>query len=326
MTPRNFTEIFGNPYLAIGAAVVAIMGYLTVNALMIIWMERKVSARMQLRLGPTERGAFGLLQSVFDMGKLFGKELITPTHVSRGLFLAAPVLVFAPILALCSLIPISESWVFHDYDIALVMLLAFSGLSVIGIFSAGWGSNNKYSLMGAVRSVSQNIAYEIPLILSALAVVLMARELSLYQIVAKQTPVWYIVLQPVAAVVFLISATAETNRAPFDIPEAESELVGGFHTEYSGMRFGLFFFAEYSNMIIACSLATVLFLGGWRGPFLPGFVWFFLKVYGLIFVMMWFRWTFPRIRFDQLLSFSWLVLTPIAIANLFVTAVVQKLL
>lgn len=326
MTPRTFTDIMGNPYLAVAAATAVIMSYLTANALMIIWMERKVSARIQRRMGPTERGAFGLLQSIYDMGKLVGKEMITPAHVSRGLYLAAPVLVFAPILALCSLIPVSESWVFHDYDIALVMLLAFSGLAVIGIFSAGWGSNNKYSLMGAVRSVSQNIAYEIPLILSALAVVMMARELSLYQIVAKQDGLWNIVFQPVAAVVFLIAATAETNRAPFDIPEAESELIGGFHTEYSGMRFGLFFFAEYSNMVIACSLATVLFLGGWRGPVLPDFLWFFIKVYTLIFVMMWFRWTFPRIRFDQLLSFSWLVLTPIAIANLFVTAVVSKLL
>lgn len=326
MAPRNFNEIFGNPYLAVLAATTVIMGYLTVNALMIIWMERKVAARMQRRMGPTERGKFGLLQSIYDMGKLIGKELITPTHVNKGLYLAAPVLVFAPVLALCSLIPVSESWVFHDYDIALVLLLAFSGLVVIGIFSAGWGSNNKYSLMGAVRSVSQTIAYEIPLILSALAVVLMAKELSLYQIVVKQEGLWNIVFQPIAAVIFLISATAETNRAPFDIPEAESELIGGFHTEYSGMRFGLFFFAEYSNMIIACSLATILFLGGWHGPLLPGILWFFLKVYALIFVMMWFRWTFPRIRFDQLLSFSWLVLTPIAIANLFVTAVVSKLL
>jgi NADH-quinone oxidoreductase subunit H len=302
------------------------MGYLTVNALMIIWMERKVSARMQRRLGPTERGPFGLMQSVFDMGKLIGKELITPTNVSRGLYLAAPVLVFAPILALCSLIPISETWVFHDYDIALVLLLAFSGMSVLGIFSAGWGSNNKYSLLGAVRAVSQNIAYEIPLLLSVLAVVMLSRSLSLYDIVQSQSSYPYALIQPLAFVIFFIAITAETNRAPFDIPEAESELIGGFHTEYSGMRFGMFFFAEYSNMIIGCALATVLFLGGWKGPLLPGVVWFFLKVYALIFIMMWFRWTFPRIRFDQLLSFSWLVLVPLAIANLLITAVIQKLL
>lgn len=321
---RTFTEIFGNGYLAAVVAAAVIMGYLTVNATLIVYMERKVSARMQRRIGPIERGPLGLLQTVFDTIKLMGKELITPAHVNPVLYLAAPILVFMPLIAICSLFPISESWLFHDYDIALVLLFALSGTSVIGIFAAGWGSNNKYSLMGAVRSVSQNIAYEIPLILSALAVVLMARELSLYEIVLKQQPVWFIAFQPVAAIVFFIAATAETNRAPFDIPEAESELVGGFHTEYSGMRFALFFFAEYTHMIIACSLATVLFLGGWMGPILPGPVWFFLKVYLLIFVMMWFRWTFPRLRFDQLLSFSWLVLTPIALANFFLTAIARK--
>ncbi len=326
MNPRTLSEIVGNVWLAIPLTIAIIMGYLTVNALMIIWMERKVSARIQRRLGPTERGPFGLLQSIFDMGKLFGKELITPAHVSRGLYFAAPVIVFAPILAACSLIPVSESWVFSDYDVALVLLFALSGMSVIGIFFAGWGSNNKYSLLGAVRSVSQNIAYEIPLVLCALAVVMTAKSLNLHEIVMKQSVVPYVVFQPLAALIFLIAATAETNRAPFDIPEAESELIGGFHTEYSGMRFGMFFFAEYSNMIIACALATVLFLGGWKGPLLPGFVWFFIKVYALIFVMMWVRWTFPRVKFDQLLGFSWLVLVPAAIANLLLTAVVLKLI
>ncbi len=324
--PRDFVDIFGNPWLAAAAAIAVIMGFLSLNALMLIWMERKVSARMQRRMGPTERGPFGLLQTMFDMIKLLGKELITPTHVSRKLYLSAPVLMFVPIVAICSLFPLSENWVFHKYDIALVLVLAFSSMSILGIFAAGWGSNNKYSLLGAIRSILQNIAYEVPLILAVLAVVLVARSLSLYEIAMEQSPIPYILFQPLAAVIFFIAATAETNRAPFDIPEAESELIGGFHTEYSGMRFGMFFFAEYSNMVIVCALATILFLGGWHGPVLPGVVWFLIKVYALIFIMMWFRWTFPRLRFDQLLKFSWLLLVPLAVANLLVTALVLKLL
>ena len=327
---QNVIQIVGNVWIAVMVSVALIMGYLTVNALMIIWMERKVSARMQRRMGPTERGPFGLLQTIFDMGKLVGKELITPKHVHRVLYFAAPVIVFAPILAICSLFPVSEAWIFYDYNIAIVLLLAFSSINVIAIFTAGWGSNNKYALLGAVRSVSQNISYEIPLILSVLSIVLMARTLSLNGIVEAQSAWggmrWFILFQPLAFIIYLIAATAETNRAPFDIPEAESELVGGFHTEYSGMRFGMFFFAEFSNMVIVCALATVLFLGGFHGPLLPDIVWFFLKVYALIFLMMWFRWTFPRIRFDQLLSFAWLVLVPLALLNLLATAIVQKLL
>jgi NADH-quinone oxidoreductase subunit H len=323
---KDFNEIFGNPWLAIIAAVFVIMTFLALNALILVWMERKVSARFQRRLGPTERGPFGLFQTFFDMIKLFGKDLITPTHVDRVLYLLAPIMVFAPILAVCSLIPVMKDYVFHDYDIALVLVLALSGVNVIGVFTAGWGSNNKYALLGAVRAVSQNIAYEIPLILSVLPVVLLARSLSLYEITVAQESFPFLLIQPVAFLIYMIAVTAETNRAPFDIPEAESELVGGFHTEYSGMRFGMFFFAEYSNMVIVCAVGTVLFLGGWHGPVLPGFIWFFIKVYSLILVMMWVRWTFPRLRFDQLLSFAWLFLVPLALLNLFITAVVMKLI
>jgi len=322
---NDLTQILDNPWLALAAAVAGIMGYLTINAMMLIWLERKLSARIQRRLGPTEHGPFGLLQSVADMGKLLSKELLTPDHVHKPLYLLAPVLVFAPVIALCSLFPLSETWIFHDFDIAVVLLLSIGGLTIVGIFLAGWGSNNKYALLGAVRSVAQNISYEIPLILSVIPIVLMTGSMSLYQISLAQVSFPFIVVQPVAALIFLIAATAETNRAPFDIPEAESELIAGFHTEYSGMRFALFFFAEYSNMIIVCALATVLFLGGWRGPFLPGWMWFLLKVYALIMLMMWFRWTFPRLRFDQLMSFAWIVLVPLAILNLLVTIVVIKL-
>ncbi len=317
-------QLFPNPWIGLAAATGAVMGFITVNALFLIWLERKVSARMQRRYGPTEVGPFGLLQTLADMLKLIGKELITPDHVHRPLYLIAPVLVFAPLLALLSLVPINEGWVFHDFDIALVLLLAFSGLNVIGIFAAGWGSNNKYALLGAVRAVAQNISYEIPLLLAVIPIVLMTRSLSLHEIASAQSYP-FILVQPLAFIIYFISATAETNRAPFDIPEAESELIAGFHTEYSGMRFGAFFLAEFTNMVIVCAVATILFLGGWKGPLLPGWLWFFLKVYGLILVMMVFRWTFPRLRFDQLMTFAWAILVPLALVNLLLTIVVLKL-
>ncbi|MCE5334662.1 MAG: NADH-quinone oxidoreductase subunit H, partial [Desulfobacteraceae bacterium] len=194
-----------------------------------------------------------------------------------------------------------------------------------------WASNNKYALLGAIRSVAQNVAYEIPLLLAVMSVVLMVNSLSFSEIVNAQHRVWFILLQPIAGLVYLVSATAETNRAPFDIPEAESELVAGFHTEYSGMGFGLFFLAEYTNMFIVSAVAASLFFGGWQGPFgfsfgIPGVVWFLLKTYILIFVIMWVRWTFPRVRFDQLMNFSWKVMIPISLANLVATAVIMKLI
>ncbi|MDA0335636.1 MAG: NADH-quinone oxidoreductase subunit NuoH [bacterium] len=320
----QFFHTFDNPWIAIAAATGALLGFITINALWLIWLERKVSARMQRRYGPTEVGPFGLLQTLADVVKLVGKELITPDHVHRPLYLIAPILAFAPLAALLSLLPIDADWVFHDFDITLVLLLAFSGLNVIAIFAAGWGSNNKYALLGAVRAVAQNISYEIPLLLAVIPIVLMTRSLSLHEIASAQSYP-FILVQPLAFIIYFISATAETNRAPFDIPEAESELIAGFHTEYSGMRFGVFFLAEFTNMVIVCAVATLLFLGGWKGPLLPGFVWFFIKVYGLIAVMMVFRWTFPRLRFDQLMTFAWAILVPLALVNLLVTIVVLKL-
>jgi len=317
---------FPNVWIAVLVATAVIMGFITINALSLIWLERKVSARIQRRFGPTEVGPFGLLQTLADMVKLISKELLTPKHVHRPLYLIAPVLVFAPLLALLSLLPVSETWVFYDYDIALVLLLAFSGLNVICIFAAGWCSNNKYAMLGAVRAVAQNISYEIPLLLAVLPIVLMTRSMSLYQIGSAQEAYPFVLVQPLAFLIFFISALAETNRAPFDIPEAESELVAGFHTEYSGMRFGAFFLAEFTNMVIVAAVATILFLGAWNGPLLPGWLWFFIKVYGLILMMMWIRWTFPRLRFDQLMTYAWTVLVPLALINLLLTTVALKLL
>jgi NADH-quinone oxidoreductase subunit H len=259
------------------------------------------------------------------------KQLITPANVDKPLYHLAPIIVFAPVVAATALFPFAETFGLLDLDLGLVLVLALANFGILGIFMAGWGSNNKYALVGAMRSVAQSISYEIPLILAALSIVMMSGTTSLRGISAAQTAagggVWFVLLQPLAFVIYGISATAEVNRAPFDIPEAESELVAGFHTEYSGMRFGMFFFAEYSNMLIVSMVATCLFLGGWSGPgpMLLGPLWFFLKSYALIGLMMWFRWTFPRLRFDQLMAFAWKVLVPLSIVNLLLTAVAVKL-
>ncbi len=313
--------------LAIGTAV--IMGYLSVNVLFLVWLERKVSAFIQRRLGPMEVGPQGTLQTVADMVKLLGKQLLTPIAADKAVYWLAPVMVFIPTLCLASLIPLAGAEAFADQPYGLVVIIALSGLTVIAIFMAGWASNNKYAVLGGMRSVAQVIAYEIPVLLAALSVVMVAGTMNLRGLAdARVAGLPMILVQPLAALLYFIGITAETNRAPFDIPEAESELVGGFHTEYSGMRFALFFFAEYTNMLVLAALGATLFLGGWHGPWgdwgewLPGPVWLLLKAYALVVVMMWMRWTFPRLRFDQLMSFAWKLLIPVALVNLVVTAIV----
>jgi NADH-quinone oxidoreductase subunit H len=305
--------------------LIAVIALVSVNALFLIWMERKVAAHMQLRPGPMEVGPHGAIQTVADALKLMGKELITPDEVDKPIFWLAPIVVFLPVLLSFLVIPFSQSWIIRDMNVGIVLILAFSTLAVLAILMAGWASNNKYAVLGAIRSVAQNIAYEIPLLITVMSIILMVGSFKLSDIVAAQSQYWYVLLQPLAFIIYITCATAETNRAPFDLPEAESELVAGFHTEYSGMRFALFFLAEYTNMFIVSAIATVLFLGGWHGPFLPGVVWFLLKVYAVIFLMMWFRWTFPRVRFDQLITFAWKILIPLAFANLLITALVLKL-
>ena len=307
-----------------------VLGFSQLNALFLVWLERKVAGHIQLRPGPMEVGPHGLLQTIMDGVKLIGKELILPLQADKKLFFVAPVLVFMPVLVGFLVLPFAPDMVIHEMNVGVLLIFAFSTFTVLAILAGGWASNNKYSLLGAVRSVAQNIAYEIPLLLAVMSVVIMTNSLSFSVIVNAQRNVWFIFLQPVAGLIYLISATAETNRAPFDIPEAESELVAGFHTEYSGMGFGLFFLAEYTNMFIVSAVATSLFFGGWNGPFgislgIPGVFWFLFKTYILIFVIMWVRWTFPRIRFDQLMNFSWKVMIPVSLVNLVVTAIVLKL-
>jgi NADH-quinone oxidoreductase subunit H len=245
--------------------------------------------------------------------------------VDKPIYWLAPIVVFLPVLLSFLVIPFSQTMIIRDMNVGIILILAFSTLSVLAILMAGWSSNNKYSVFGAIRSVAQNVAYEIPLLVTVMSIILTVGSFKLSDIVAAQSQHWFIMVQPLAFILYIICATAETNRAPFDLPEAESELVAGFHTEYSGMRFALFFLAEYTNLFIAAAVATVLFLGGWRGPILPGAVWFLIKVYALVFMFMWFRWTFPRVRFDQLVTFAWKILIPLAFVNLLITAFILKL-
>jgi NADH-quinone oxidoreductase subunit H len=305
--------------------LIGVIALVSVNALFLIWMERKVSAHMQLRPGPMEVGWHGAIQTVADAVKLMGKELITPEEVDKPIYWLAPIVIFLPVLLSFLVIPFSETWIIKDLNVGIILILGFSTLAVLAILMAGWSSNNKYSVFGAIRSVAQNVAYEIPLLITVMSIILMVGSFKLSDIVAAQSRYWFVAVQPLAFILYIICATAETNRAPFDLPEAESELVAGFHTEYTGMRFALFFLAEYTNMFIVAAVATVLFLGGWRGPFLPGVIWFLLKVYAVIFLLMWFRWTFPRVRFDQLVTFAWKILIPLAFVNLLITALVLKL-
>ncbi|SBW04415.1 NADH-quinone oxidoreductase subunit H 1 [uncultured delta proteobacterium] len=308
-------------------ALVVIIAFVSVCAIVLVYGERKVAGFVQRRPGPYEVGPQGIIQPVCDAVKLMFKQIVRPTHADPGLFYLAPVLSFFPVLLLFLPIPFGEFLTGLNVNLGILLILAFSGINVIAVLLAGLASNNKYGLLGAARGVSQSVAYEIPLLLSVLAIAMMTGTLSFSEVVAKQGGwpwQWNVFTQPVAFLIFIISAFGETNRAPFDLPEGESELTGGFHTEYSGMGFGLFFLAEYANMVLVCAVATALFLGGYKGPFLDGPWWFMGKVSGLIFLMMWVRWTYPRLRFDQMLNLNWKWLLPLGVLNLLGTAFAMK--
>jgi NADH-quinone oxidoreductase subunit H len=296
------------------------------------WVERKVIGRMQRRYGPNRAGPFGLLQPIADLLKLIRKESFIPTAGIDVLYIGAPVLSAFTALAAFAVIPFGPGWEVAGYQIdgyianvsiSLMLLFALGSVGIYGFIVGGWASESKYSLLGSMRTCAQLVSYEVSLALSVLGIVLMAGSLSLVDIVARQEGDWWYVLpQAVGFVVFLIAGTAETNRAPFDLPEAETELVAGYHTEYSGMRWGLFQMAEYVNLILLSALATTLFLGGWHGPWDEWFgpLWFLLKVGVMIFLFIWLRTTLPRLRYDQLMRFGWKVLLPVATANAVVTA------
>ncbi|SPD72215.1 NADH:ubiquinone oxidoreductase, membrane subunit H [uncultured Desulfobacterium sp.] len=308
-------------------AILAFSLFIGLNGVILVWLERKVAGHVQRRPGPYEVGPHGLLQPVADALKLIGKQLFIPKGADKILFWAAPILSFLPVFLLLIPMPFGPKLFALDVDLGLLLILAFAGVNVLAICLAGWSSRNKWSLLGAARAVSQCVAYEIPMLLSLLSVAFMEGTLNLTQIVNQQEPwLWNIVYQPLAFIIFFVCAVAETNRCPFDLPEAESELTAGFHTEYSGMAFSMFMLAEYSYIIVVCCVATAVFLGGWHGPFYPGSWWFLGKVYALILVFMWLRWTYPRVRFDQLLNINWKWLLPLSLLNLFVTAFLVKVL
>ncbi|MDO8663149.1 MAG: NADH-quinone oxidoreductase subunit NuoH [Candidatus Omnitrophota bacterium] len=300
--------------------VSAVLGFISASAMFLIWWERKVSAHIQTRFGPMRVGWHGVLQPIADAIKLLCKEDIVPVGVDKWVWWLAPFFVTVPAVMAFVAIPFGKNLIVQDLNLGILYIIAITSTGIFGIFMAGWGSNNKYSLLGGMRSAAQIISYEIPLLISIITVLLFSGSLSMQKIVTAQAKYWFI-LNPslfVAFFVYIISATAEVNRAPFDLPEAESELVAGFHTEYSGMKFAMFFIAEYTNMFTISAIAATLFLGGWRGPLLPGPVWFLIKTYTIIFVLMWVRWTFPRVRVDQLMGFAWKVLTPISLVNLII--------
>jgi NADH-quinone oxidoreductase subunit H len=316
-------------------AGVLVIGLFAMLGLVLVIMERKVSAWMQIRLGPNRVGPKGMLQSLADTIKLMVKEGMTPDGADKFLFNLAPFI--AMIVAMLLLAPIAFATNFQlwDINIGVLYVSAISSLSVISILMAGWASNNKYSLIGAMRSGAQIVSYELSAGLSVLAIIVLTGDLKISTIVASQADGWWIfkghIPVIVAFVTFIIAVTAETNRAPFDMAEAESELTAGFHTEYSGMKFALFFLAEYVNVFIVCAIGATLFLGGpmplhighWNGfnhamDYVPSSLWFFGKTFFMIFLIMWFRWTFPRLRIDQLLNLEWKYLLPISMVNLLI--------
>ena len=300
------------------------------------YMERKVVAFMQHRIGPLYAGPYGLLQPIADAVKLIFKEDVVPNNVERVTYALAPIISFIPALLTFAVVPFAADatlfgreikMVISDLNIGVLFIFAVTSLGVYGIVLAGWSSGSKYSLMGALRSSAQMISYEVGYGLSIIGVILVANTLSLRELVAQQASVfdWFVWKQPLGFLLYLTCAIAETNRLPFDLPEAESELVAGYHTEYSSMRFATFFIGEYANMLAVSAVGATLFFGGWQGPYLPSIVWFIVKVFLFMFFYIWLRGTFPRFRYDQLMSFGWKVLLPLALLNTMVTAAIVML-
>lgn len=314
----------GTTALITFVATFIVLNFILITVLFLIWLERKVAGHMQHRPGPMYVGWHGLLVSLADGIKLLQKEDLMPKSADRILFRIAPYLVFLGMFLAFAVVPFSKHLAVVDLPIALLYIFAVSTLTSMGILIAGWSSNSKYPAFGAMRAVAQNISYEIPMVLSTIGVMMIAQSLSLQQIVeAQATSVWFIVLQPIAFLIFFIAALAEVNRPPFDLPEGESELVAGYHSEYSGMRFSMFTLVEFAGTFLMSAIAATLFLGGWSGPaFLPGIAWFFIKTYALVFLMMWVRWTVPRFRIDQVMDIGWKVLIPVSLANIIITAAV----
>jgi len=315
--------------------LLVVLVVLLVLAGYLVYVERRLLGFMQLRLGPNRAGFQGLLQPIADIVKLLVKEDFIPAGADRVVFLYAPAVVAASALLIFAVVPFARGWTFRgqeipgvisDLNVGLLFVLALSSLGVYGVALGGWASNSKFSLLGAIRGAAQMISYEISLGLSLVPVVMLAHSFSLVEIVRAQERLPFLLLQPLAFLIFFISSVAEMKRIPFDIPEAENELVAGYHTEYSGMRFGLYFMGEYITMVVLGALVAVFFLGGWRGPWLPPLFWFLLKVSLVVFALILIRATYPRLRYDQLMEFGWKILIPLALLNIVVTGGIMLLL
>jgi NADH-quinone oxidoreductase subunit H len=311
--------------------VVALMTAVLLPVPFVVWAERKVAGHIQFRPGPNRVGPFGLIQPFADVVKLLFKEETLPDKANKVVYFLAPMIALLPAITVMSVVPVGPSFYATDVNVGLLVFLAMSSLGVYAVTLAGWSGNNKYGLIGGLRASAQMISYELSMGLSVIGVVLLAGSLSLVTIVEAQSgtlfgflPRWYVFYQPVGFAAFVLTMLAETNRVPFDLPEADSELVAGYHVEYSSMKFAAFFMGEYMNMLAISAVCTTLFLGGWHGPWLPpawgGPLWFFTKVAVLMVCFLWVRWTFPRLRYDQLMNLGWKVLLPLTLANAMVTA------
>ena len=328
--------------------ILVVLNAVLVAVTFMVLLERKVIAWVQVRLGPMRVGPYGVLQPVADVVKLMTKEDITPVRADKWVFTAAPMIALIPALIVFAVIPFGDTVTLFgrevtlyitDLNVGLLYIVSVASIGVYGIILAGWASNSKYPLLASLRASAQLISYEVAVTMTLVSIIVAAGTMSMVGIVQAQQSqgVWYMFVQPVAFFLFFTGGLAETNRAPFDLPEAEQELTGGFHTEYSGMRFALFFLAEYANMIVVSAVATTIFLGGWLRPFpnvealsflgfIPGWIWFLLKTFVFLYVFLWVRATLPRYRYDQLMRLGWKVLIPLAIANVVVTAVFKVLL
>ena len=313
------------------AKVLLVLSFILVAVPLIVWIERKVIGHFQDRIGPERVGPFGILQSFADGIKLFFKEDFVPSQADKVVFFIAPGISVVTALVALSVIPFGESVTLFgrtiplhitDVSIAILFVLGATSMGVYGIVLGGWASNSKYPLLGGLRSSAQMISYELAQGISLIGVILITGSLSLVDIIARQEQLWFIVPQFFAFAIYVICGIAETNRAPFDLPEAETELVAGFHTEFSSMKWAFYFLAEYTNMIVVSAIAISVFLGGWRGPFLPPVAWFLIKLFLFLFFYVWLRATFPRLRYDQLMALGWKVLLPASLLNLAVTALV----
>ena len=325
--PNSFSQLAvlppdwpGNFWLHWVVFTVIILAFVLNTALIFIWLERRALGRFQVRLGPNRVGPFGLLQPIADVLKLLTKEDMVPAKGDKLVFWLAPVVAFVPILMIFAVIPFQSGALLADLNIGILYVVAISSVAAVGVFMAGWASNNKYSLIGAMRDVAMLISYEIPIVLSIVGVVLITGSLSLTEIVGAQRDIPFILLQPLGFLIFFIGSLAESNRTPFDLVEADSELVAGYHIEYSGMKFATLFLAEYAEVIAMSALMTTLFLGGWQGPLLPPIIWFLIKVFAVFLFIVWIRSTIPRMRIDQVMAFAWKFLLPLALINLLITS------